>query len=76
MRSAVSAALLADEVSPREPLRQWVLSLPFALSFLLATNPRALTRVLGIVCRTLSAHVLRTARLTRTTGATGAVTLI
>jgi hypothetical protein len=32
--------------------------------------------VLGIVYRTISAHVLRTARLTRATGATGAVTLI
>jgi len=71
-----SAALLADEVLPRKPLRQWVLSLPFALHFLLATDPRALTRVLGIVYRTITAHILRKARLTRTTGATGAVTLI
>lgn len=31
-----SAALLADEVLPRKPLRQWVLSLPFALRFLVA----------------------------------------
>jgi hypothetical protein len=36
----------------------------------------ALTRVLGIVYRTLSAYVLKRARLTRATGATGAVTLI
>ena len=28
---------------PRKPLRQWVLSLPFALRFLLAINPEALT---------------------------------
>ncbi len=71
-----SAALLADEVLPQKPLRQWVLSLPFALRFLLATDPEALTRVLGIVYRTISAHVLKKARLTRTSGATGAVTLI
>ncbi len=32
--------------------------------------------MLGIVYRTISAHVLRKARLTRATGATGAVTLI
>jgi len=75
-RMAESAALLADEVLPRKPLRQWVLSLPFALRFLLATDPKALTQVLGIVYRTTSAHVLRKARLTRATGATGAVTLI
>jgi hypothetical protein len=43
-----SAALLADEVPPPKPLRQWVLSLPFALRFLLATDPEALTRVLGV----------------------------
>src|SRR5690606_23909761 len=37
-RMAETAALLADEVLPRKPLRQWVLSLPFALRFLLATD--------------------------------------
>ena len=71
-----SAALLADEVLPQEPPRQWVLSLPFALRFLLATRPQALTHVLGIGYRTISGHLLRKARLTRATGATGAVTLI
>jgi hypothetical protein len=65
-----SAALLADEVLPRTPLRQWVLSLPFALRFLLATDADALTQVLGIVYRTISANVLKKARLTRTSGAT------
>ncbi len=35
--------MLADEVLPQKPLRQWVLSLPFALRFLLATRPKALT---------------------------------
>jgi hypothetical protein len=63
---ADSVALLADEVLPAQPIRQWVLSLPFALRFLLATDPGALTRVLGI-CRTISVHVLRKARLTRAT---------
>ena len=48
-RMTDSAALLADEVLPKKPLRQWVLSLPLALRFLLATDPRALTQVLGIV---------------------------
>jgi Putative transposase len=53
-----------------------VLSLPFALRFLLATDPDALTHVLGIVYRTISAYVLKRARLTRASRATGAVTLI
>ena len=39
-----SAALLADDVLPAKPVRQWVLSLPFALRFLLATDPNALTQ--------------------------------
>ena len=75
-RMTGSAALLADEVLPAKPIRQWVLSLPFALRFLLATDPVSLTQVLGIVYRTISAHLLKNARLTRASGATGAVTLI
>ena len=75
-RMTESAALLADEVLPERPLRQWVLSLPFALRFLLATDPEALTQVLGIVYRAISADVLKKARLARASGATGAVTLI
>ena len=42
-RMAESAALLVDEVLPERPLHQWVLSLPHALRFLLATHPAALT---------------------------------
>ncbi len=75
-RMAETAALLADEVLPERPLRQWVLSLPYALRFLLATDPDALTLVLGAVYRTISGHLLKTAGLTRATGDTGAVTLI
>jgi hypothetical protein len=75
-RTTDSAALLADEVLPSKPLRQWVLSLPFALRFLLATDAEALTQVLGIAYRTISAHVLKKTGLARASGATGAVTLI
>ena len=67
-----SAALLADEVLPQKPLRQWVLSLPFALRFLLATDAEALTQMLGIVYRTISAYVLKKARLTRASGGNAA----
>lgn len=75
-RMAETAALLADEVLPERPLRQWVLSLPMALRFLLATRPAVLSRVLGVVYRTISGHLLAKAGLTRVTGNTGAVTLI
>jgi ribosomal protein S27E len=57
-RMAETAALLADEVLPERPLRQWVLSLPHALRFLLATNSQALTLVLGEVYRTISRHLI------------------
>ena len=75
-RMAETAALLADEVLPERPLRQWVLSLPYALRFLLATDPDSLTRVLGTVYRAISGFLLKKAGLTRATGHTGAVTLI
>ncbi len=43
---------------------------------MLATNSQALTLVLGEVYRTISRHLIGKADLTRTTGATGAVTLV
>ena len=73
---AETAALLADEVLPERPLRQWVLSLPMALRFLLAIHPAVLSKVLRVVYRTISGHLLAKAGLTRATGNTGAVTLI
>ena len=50
--------------------------MPFALRFLLATDPEALTQVLGIVYRAISGSNLRKALLTQATGETGAVTLV
>ncbi len=44
---AESAALLVDDVFPREPIRQWVLSFPFQLRFLFASHPALMGRVLG-----------------------------
>ena len=70
------AALLADEVLPERPLRQWVLSLPMALRFLLATRPALLSEVLGVVYRTICGHLLARAGVRRADGHTGAVTLI
>ena len=70
------AALLADEVLPERPLRQWVLSLPMALRFLLATRPAVLSEELGVVYRTISGHLLASAGVRRAAGHTGAVTLI
>jgi len=38
-RMADGAAWLVDQVLPERPIRQWVLSLPFPMRFLLATHP-------------------------------------
>jgi hypothetical protein len=67
-----SAALLVDGVLPHLPMRQWVLSVPFQLRFLFASQPQ----VLGIVYRAIETHLIHQAGLTRNTARTGAVTLI
>jgi hypothetical protein len=75
-RMVESAALLVDEVLPFEPMRQWVLSVPYPLRFLFAREPKALSGVLGVVYRTLASHLIKQANLTHATAHTGAVTLI
>ena len=75
-RMADSAALLVDEILPYQPMRQWVLSVPFPLRFLFASNPKVMTRVLGIVYRTIATHLTHKAGFTKPMAQTGAVTLI
>lgn len=75
-RMVESAALLTDEVLPREPLRQWVLSVPYPLRYLFAVRPPVQSAVLGIVIRTLSTYLLRKAGWSHATARTGAVTVI
>ena len=75
-RMADSAALLVDDILPHQPMRQWVLSVPFPLRFLFASNPKVMTRALAIVYRTIATHLTRKAGFTKLTAQTGAVTLI
>jgi len=75
-RMADSAALLVDDILPYQPMRQWVLSVPFPLRFLFASNPKAMTGVLGIVYRAISTHLTQKAGLKKSVAQTGAVTLI
>jgi ribosomal protein S27E len=75
-RMVESAALLVDEVLPAVPMRQWVLSVPFALRFLFATNPAAIGAALRIVYRTIIGFMVRKAGLTRSEAQCGSVTLI
>ena len=67
-RMAESAALLVDDILPEAPVRQWVLSFPYALRFLFATRPAVMGRVLGIVYRTLATHQIRKAGHTQRCG--------
>jgi hypothetical protein len=64
---ADSAALLVDKVLPHQPMRQWVLSVPFPLRFLFASQPAVMGKVLVVVCRVIAMHLTRKAGLTPTT---------
>jgi hypothetical protein len=89
---ADSAALLVDEILPFQPMRQLspgmacsramqeqlprVLSVPYPLRFLFASNPKVMTNVLGIVDRSIATHLTHKAGFARPLAQTGAVTLI
>lgn len=75
-RMVDSAALLTDEVLPRVPLRQWVLSVPFQLRFLFASYSELMGKALGIVYRTIATWLIRQAGFNHSTARTGAVTFI
>jgi len=75
-RMADSVALLVDEILPHQPMRQWVLSVPFPLRFLFASKPAVMGKVLAIVYRTIATHLTHKACCTKTTAHTGAVTII
>ncbi len=62
-RMADTAAHLVDRVIPAVPMRQWVLSLPIPLRYLVAYDAEACTAVLGIFVRTVLAHLRRVARV-------------
>ncbi len=76
-RTAEIAADLVDRVLPEAPYRQWVLTFPFPLRFLLATDPAFLADILRAFTRTLFAwQRLRGRRLGIRDGETGSVTMI
>ena len=62
-RMADTAAHLVDRVLPEVPIRQWVLSLPFALRYRLAYDADLLRDVLRIVVRAVFGSLRRRARL-------------
>jgi hypothetical protein len=58
---ADTAAHLVDRVFPEVPVRQWVLSLPFALRYRLAYDSSLLGEVLRIFVRAVFASIRRRA---------------
>ena len=75
-RMAESAAMLVDSVLPHQPIRQWVLSVPFSLRWLFASEPSVLGKALKVVTRAISTYLVKNAGFTRESAKTGAVTLI
>jgi hypothetical protein len=74
---AERAAYLVDEVLPRVPVRQWVLTLPYRLRYRLAWDHVLCRAVLGVYARVLLAFYVRTARSHGIQeGKTGTVTVI
>lgn len=73
---AESAALLVDDVFKGYLVRQWVLSLPIPLRLLLARYSSELSKVMQIIHRGISAHIVNKAEFTHKQAKTGAVTLI
>ena len=68
---AESAALLVDQVLPHQPMRQWVLSMPFPIRFLFASQPAVMGQVLGIVYRAIATYLTHQALMDPTRGFAG-----
>lgn len=75
-RMAEGAALLADEILPELPIRQWVISFPYQLRFLFAAYPAMMGDALAIIYRVISTYLIQRAGHTKQSATTGAVTLI
>ncbi len=73
---AQTAADLVDQVVPRVPVRQWVLSFPIPLRIFFAAHPELLAPVLQIIHRVIASFLIKQAGLKRSAADTGAVTLI
>ena len=71
------AAHWIDHVMPDVPYRQWVLTLPYPLRYLLAFNPDAVTHALGAFLATISRWQRKRARsLGYENPQTGALTVV
>jgi hypothetical protein len=73
-RSAETAADLVDRVLPEAPYRQWVLTFPWELRFLLAVEPAFLSEMLAAFLRTVFAWQRLQGRRHGLRGEAGSVT--
>lgn len=73
-----SAAHLVDQVFPKAGVRQWVLSFPMPVRFILAKNPKLQARALTIIHRAIATYIRSKAKAKglRLPLQPGAVTLI
>ena len=71
-----TAAHLIDNVLPKTPIRQWVLSFPFSFRLCLAVRPKIMAKALAITHSAIEAYYRKKAGLSKTNSKTGAVTLI
>ena len=69
-----TAADLCDNILPRVPMRQWVLSLPVPARYWMSKNPKLITEVLTIINRVIHGYYKKKSRIA--TPLTGAVTFI
>ena len=63
-----TAAHLVDRVFPHVPVRQWVLSFPYALRYRLAYDAPLVSDVLAVFTRTVFASLIRRARGSKIAG--------
>ena len=71
-----TATHLVDEVIPEVPVRQWVLSLPIPLRYLLASHPEHLSPMLTVVHRAISGWLIKKAGFKRPEAQAGGVTFV
>ncbi|MDZ4660654.1 MAG: transposase zinc-binding domain-containing protein [Pseudomonadota bacterium] len=63
-----TAVFLVDHVLPKLPIRQWVLSFPFPIRFILAKNPKHITKSHQIYLRVIDGFYIAQARTNEISG--------
>ena len=75
-RMAETAAFLVDTLLPHKPYRQWVISFPYHLRLLFATQPALLTGALTIINRAIETSIINAAGFKKSEAKTGSVAFI